>query len=135
MKKTIKSLLASMMIVPMLALGIGVLAPVVSSVGATSIQDGVNAAKGDTTTTCLFTNNTCSNGIFTTIVNILLFIIGAISVIMLIIGGIRYTVSGGASAEVTNAKNTILYAIVGLVVAFLAFAVVNWVLGSLTSSN
>ena len=58
----------------------------------------------------------------------LLFIIGAISVIMLIIGGIRYTVSGGDSAAVTSAKNTILYAIVGIIVALLAFAIVNFVL-------
>jgi len=71
--------------------------------------------------------------IFTKIVNILLFIIGAVAVIMLIVGGIRYTVSGGKSDEVTAAKNTILYAIVGIVVAFLAYAVVNWVLTSLSS--
>ena len=63
---------------------------------------------------------------------VLLFIIGAISVIMLIIGGIRYTLSGGDSGNVTAAKNTILYAIIGLVVAFLAFAIVNWVLGAVT---
>lgn len=70
--------------------------------------------------------------IFTTIVNVLLFIIGAISVIMLIYGGIRYTTSGGNSNSVTAAKNTIMYAIIGLVIAFLAFAVVNWILGALT---
>lgn len=70
--------------------------------------------------------------IFTTIVNTLLFIIGAVSVVMLIYGGIRYTTSGGNSTHVTAAKNTIMYAIIGLVVAFLAFAVVNWVLGAIT---
>lgn len=70
-------------------------------------------------------------GIFTVIVNILLFIIGAICVIMLIWGGIRYTTSGGQAASVTAAKNTIMYAIIGLVIAFLAFAIVNWVLGAL----
>lgn len=74
-----------------------------------------------------------TGGIFTTIVNILLFIIGAICVIMLIWGGIRYTTSGGTSASVTAAKNTIMYAIIGLVIAFLAFAIVNWVLGALGS--
>lgn len=70
--------------------------------------------------------------IFTTVINVLLFLIGAISVIMLIIGGIRYTVSAGDSNSVTGAKNTILYAIVGLIIAFLAFAIVNWVLGAIT---
>lgn len=72
--------------------------------------------------------------VFKTIVNVLLFLIGAISVIMLIFGGIRYTVSGGNSASVTAAKNTILYAIIGLIIAFLAFAIVNWVLGAVGSN-
>jgi len=92
-------------------------------------QDGVNAANpgGDVPTT-LFG----SDSIFTTIVNVLLFIIGAISVIMLIIGGIRYTISAGDSGNVTAAKNTIMYALIGLIIAFLAFAVVNWVLGAIT---
>jgi hypothetical protein len=47
---------------------------------------------------------------------------------MLIYGGIRYTTSGGNANSVTAAKNTILYAIIGLVVAIFAYAIVNWVL-------
>lgn len=74
-------------------------------------------------------------GIFRTITNVLLFLIGAISVIMLIVGGIRYVVSGGDSTAVQNAKNTILYAIVGVVVAILAYAVVNFVITSFSSAN
>jgi hypothetical protein len=73
-------------------------------------------------------------GVFQTITNVLLFIIGAISVIMLIIGGIRYVVSGGDSSAVTSAKNTILYAIVGIIVALLAYALVNFVLTSFSAS-
>jgi hypothetical protein len=76
-----------------------------------------------------------SGSIFTNVVNILLFIIGAICVIMLIWGGIRYTTSAGNSANVTAAKNTIMYAIIGLIIAFLAFAIVNWVLGALTPAG
>lgn len=75
-----------------------------------------------------------SGSIFTTVVNILLFIIGAICVVMLIWGGIRYTTSAGNSANVTAAKNTIMYAIIGLIIAFLAFAIVNWVLGAINPS-
>ena len=93
-----------------------------------SAQEGINAAQPTGVPTTLFG----ANSIFTTIVNVLLFVIGAISVIMLIIGGIRYTVSAGDSGNVTAAKNTIMYAIIGLVIAFLAFAIVNWVLGALT---
>ena len=66
-------------------------------------------------------------GVFTTVANTLLFIIGAVAVIMLIIGGIRYTVSQGDSSQVQSAKNTILYAIIGLLVAIFAFAIVNFV--------
>lgn len=69
--------------------------------------------------------------IFTTIVNILLFIIGAVAVIMIIVGAFRFVTSAGNSSSVTAAKNTILYAVVGLVVAILAFAIVNFVVGSL----
>jgi len=62
-------------------------------------------------------------------------VIGAICVIMLIWGGIRYTTSAGNSANVTSAKNTIMYAIIGLIIAFLAYAIVNWVLGSLSGAT
>ena len=61
------------------------------------------------------------------IVNVLLFVLGAIAVIMIIIGGIRYVVSNGDSSAVTGAKNTIFYAVIGLVVAMLAYAIVNFV--------
>lgn len=96
-----------------------------TSGGASS---GIECAQGDNVPETLFGQGS----IFTTVVNVLLFIIGALSVIMLIWGGIRYTTSGGNSSSVTAAKNTIMYAIIGLVVAFLAFAIVNWVLGAVT---
>lgn len=65
------------------------------------------------------------------VINILLFIVGVAAVVMIIIGGLRYTTSGGDSSSVTAAKNTILYSIVGLVVASLAFAIVNFVVDKL----
>ena len=63
-----------------------------------------------------------------TIINVLLFVLGAIAVIMIIIGGFRYVLSAGESSAITAAKNTIFYAVIGLVVAILAFAIVNFVL-------
>jgi hypothetical protein len=65
------------------------------------------------------------------IINLLLFIIGAIAVIMIIIGGIRYTTSNGDASQTKGAKDTILYAIVGLVVAIMAYSIVNFVLDAL----
>lgn len=63
------------------------------------------------------------------IVNTLLFAIGVAAVIMLIIGGLRYVLSGGNPQNTKAAKDTILYAVVGIVVALLAYAIVNFVLG------
>lgn len=63
-----------------------------------------------------------------TIINTLLFLIGTLSVIMIIVAGVFYTTSAGDSSKVARAKNTLTYAVVGLVVAFLAFALVNWIL-------
>ena len=65
----------------------------------------------------------------TNLLNLLFFAIGIIAVIMIIIGGIRYTTSNGDSSQITGAKNTILYAVVGLIVALLASAIVNFVIG------
>jgi hypothetical protein len=54
---------------------------------------------------------------------------------MLIIGGVRYVVSAGDQNAVTSAKNTILYAIIGIVIAFLAYAAVNFVSNQLTAGT
>ena len=69
------------------------------------------------------------------IVNIFLYAVGVLSVIMLIWGGIRYTTSAGDSNKVQSAKNTVLYAVVGLVVAILAWAIVNMVITRFTSGS
>lgn len=62
------------------------------------------------------------------VVNILLYILGAIAVIMIVVGGIRYTTSNGEAASITSAKQTILYAVIGLIVALMAYAIVNFVI-------
>lgn len=95
-----------------------------------TVQSGVNAARGTDVPSTLLGDG----GALTTIVNALLFIIGFLSVIMLIFGGLRYIISGGNAAAVTTAKNTILYAIVGLIIAIFAYAIVNFVIGSLTGT-
>lgn len=79
-------------------------------------------------------NNASIEEIIQRVINILLFIVGAGAVIMLIIGGIRYVVSAGDQQAVANAKNTILYAIVGIVVAVLAYAAVQFVFETLSGS-
>lgn len=94
-----------------------------------SIASGADCARGNGQPTQLVGDG----GIFNRITSILLFIVGAVAVIMLIFGGIRYIVSGGDQANVTAAKNTILYAIIGIIVALLAYAAVKFVTTSLLS--
>ncbi len=67
-----------------------------------------------------------------TIINVLIGLIGTVAVIMLIIGGLRYVLSAGEEKNTKAAKDTILFAIIGIVVAILAFAIVNFVIGQLS---
>ena len=71
------------------------------------------------------------NSVVKMIINAVIFIIGIIAVIMIILGGVTYATSQGDSGKVKKGKDTILYGIIGLVVALLAFAIVNFVLGAL----
>lgn len=128
-KNIVRNLLPSILVAS-LSLAIMV-APLASAGEFGGIQGGADSARGDDQTTELFGQT----GIFRTITNVLLFILGAISVIMIIIGGLRYVISGGNATAVTAAKNTILYAIVGVIVALLAYAIVNFVLGSFTGDG
>jgi hypothetical protein len=74
-------------------------------------------------------------GLIKTVINILSIIVGVVAVIMIIIGGFRYITSGGKQESVTAAKNTILYAVIGLVIVALAQVVVRFVLTKTTSST
>ena len=127
MIKKIKNIFASVLALGLIAgAGLAVTVPVQVSAGSgvqDQIQDGVDAVdpggSGDL------------EGLITTIINVLLFLIGVLSVIMIIYGGFRFVTSGGSAESVKSAKNTILYSIVGLVVAILAFAIVNFVIKEL----
>lgn len=68
------------------------------------------------------------------VINVFSFVVGVISVIMIIIGGLKYITSGGESSNITGAKNTILYAIIGLVVVALAQVIVKFVLEKATGT-
>ncbi len=135
MKSIVKKITQALLLVPMLALSVSVAVPATSYAADCdpsnlSITSGADCAQGQGQATDLFGGGS----VFEKVTNILLFLVGAISVIMLIIGGIRYVISAGDQAQVTSAKNTILYAIVGIVVAFLAFAAVKFVTNSLGTS-
>lgn len=118
-------------ILPILMCGVMVVATVAGSASALTLQDGAAAAQCDGCPSELFGDT----GVFRQVTNVILYIVGIIAVIMLIIGGIKYVVSGGDAKKVTDAKNTVLYAIIGLVICFLAFAIVNFVIAALPTSE
>lgn len=98
-------------------------APVMAQVPG-EIQEGADRARPTGATGNL-------ESTFRTITNTIIFIVGAIAVLMLIVGGLRYVISAGDREAVEGAKNTILYAVIGIVVAILAFAIVDFVLDRL----
>jgi uncharacterized membrane protein len=109
-----------------IALGFGAM---VSSapVSAVNVFNNCSGAAADSAV-CKGKSDSATNMI-TTVINTLLMVLGIIAVIMIVVGGIRYTTSGGDSSGTKGAKDTIMYAIIGLVVAILAYTIVNFVLG------
>lgn len=71
------------------------------------------------------------NGIITRASQILTIAVGVASVVMIIVGGIKYVLSAGDSAKVSSAKNTVIYALVGILVALLAQAIIAFVLNKI----
>lgn len=117
-----------LIIASMLVLGIGLVATPVYATCATAAECADQGLKATGSTG----GKADIGEIVKDIVNALLFILGAVAVIMIVIGGIRYTISQGDSGAVTSAKNTILYSVIGLVVALFAYAIVNFVITRLT---
>lgn len=103
--------------------------PTVSDEAKQSARCGSNIELGTPTATCSTVNgSTDLNTLIKNIINIFSAVVGAVSVIMIIIGGFRYITSGGDSNNVGAAKNTILYAIVGLVLVAVAQIIVQFIL-------
>ncbi len=101
-------------------LGVVTLAPTVYASPATEIKDGVTDVGG---------GSAPALGLqIQDIINMMLFLLGAIAVVMIVIGGFRYTTSNGEASSIKSAKDTILYAVIGLIVAIMAYAIVNFVL-------
>lgn len=104
-----------------------------SPIGTVAALDTSNplgeVCQDDASAACSKSSTGDAGGITKRIISILLFVVGGLAVIMLIFGGIQYATSSGDSGRVSKAKNTIMYSIVGLVLAVIAFALVDWVVG------
>lgn len=120
-----KKALLTLGLVGFIGMGAGVLAPTYAGAAA---KDEINSALNKTNDG----NTTDLNANITRVINLLLFIIGAVAVIMIIIGGIKYVTSNGDQGSVQSAKNTIMYAVIGLIVAIIAYAIVNFVVTTFT---
>ncbi len=108
---------------------------------ATDIQNNlcgsVDSLQVDSTGNCASTTSsgtTTVNNIISTVINLFSVLVGVIAVIMIIYSGLRYITSGGDSAKITSAKNTIVYAIIGLIVVALAQFIVKFVLSKVTGN-
>lgn len=134
MKQIINKILAATGVLALTVASVGVIslgstAPVSADCNPDelTISNGADCGQGTGQPADLFEGD---ESMFKKITDVMLFLVGAISVIMLIVGGIRYVVSGGDQGAVQSAKNTILYAIVGIIVAILAYAIVSFITGS-----
>ena len=120
----------------------GLLVPVINGVAsADNIQDnlcnGVNDASGDSNCSTATTGDGSAGlqSIAATVTKLFSIIVGAISIIMIIYGGFRYITSGGDSGKVGSAKNTLIYAIIGLIIVALAQLLVRFVLSEANSTT
>lgn len=74
------------------------------------------------------------NGFAKAITDILLFLVGTAAVIMIVVGGIKYTTSNGDASQVKSAKDTIMYSVIGLIVAIMAWGIVTFVIEQASES-
>ena len=110
------------------ALGFAVVAPV-ATVGAIDPLAGV--CEGGVDSAVCEAEGDDANTLIDNLINTLLFLVGALAVVMIIVSGIWYMTANGDASKITRAKNTLTYSVVGLVIAFLAYAIITWVVDQL----
>ena len=108
----------------------------VSVLSTASLSGSVSAqvSKGiDTATTSEMKGKSIDGdgGLIKTVVNVLLWAVGILSVIMIIFSGFRYITSAGDASKTKSAQSTLIYSVVGLIVAIMAYAIVNMVINRL----
>lgn len=101
---------------------------------APAYADTKNDAKSQICSGAAITGASCSdggaglNGVITAVLNILSAVIGVAAVVMIILAGFKYITSGGDPSGVKSAKDSLIYAIVGLLVVAMAQTIVRFVL-------
>ena len=128
MKKTIIKI-AGAFALPMLVMGVVLLASGDNAFAQSGVREGLNKVQNANTGASANVDDIISKSI-----NFALMAIAIVSVFMLILGGFKYTTSNGDSAKVTSAKNTIMYSLIGLIIAIFAYAIVNFVVNKVTGN-
>lgn len=103
-----------------------------SSNVSAQVSDGIGAA---TTSEMEGRKIDGDSGLVKSVVNILLWVIGILSIIMIIFSGIRYVTSAGDASKTKAAQNTLIYSVVGLIVAIMAWAIVDLVVNKFASGS
>ena len=80
-------------------------------------------------------NSSTLPSVIVNILNAIILVAGIIAAIFIVVGGVNYMTSAGDPGKVAKAKNTIIYALIGLVVCVLAFAIVNWAIGKINEAE
>lgn len=124
----VKKVLASLLLGVMLLFGMNAL--VFAQTPKDSVCQGIGLASGGAGCTPP-ANQPDVQATVEKVITILLALVAVISIIMIIIGGLKYITSGGDSGKVASAKDTILYSIIGLVIALLAQVIVRFVVNRL----
>lgn len=99
------------------------------------LQGGINTASGGTPSDPGGDAATQTDSIISTVINILTAAVGVAAIVMIVVAGFRYVTSGGKQESVTSAKNTILYAVIGLVIVALAQIIVHFVLNKTQTAS
>lgn len=114
-----------------IAAGFGLSLATSSSIGgqvyaqANKVKDGVDSLVSDNQEVV------SASSAIENLINAFLFIVGGLAVVMVIYGGFKYITSGGDAQAVASAKNTIIYAVIGIAVAVLAYAITKFVYDAL----
>jgi hypothetical protein len=130
MNSIIRKILPAFMVVSMTAMGV----VGAGGITASAVVNPLDSTCNDTT---LAQSDICKSradklfgpgSIWTNIINTMIYIVGAVAVLMIVVGGLRYVLSGGDASQTKSAKDTVLYSIVGIVIAIMSYAIVNFVL-------
>jgi cytochrome bd-type quinol oxidase subunit 2 len=129
----LKKVLLTAISVSILTMPALVPAAVYADIGPNTISGGICSGTNASTAT----NGQCDTGtansqistLMTDVINLFSLLVGIVSVIMIIIGGFKYITSNGDTGNISSAKNTIIFALVGLVIVAMAQFIVHFVLG------